>query len=413
MSCRSITATLNAAGTVSVTPAQIDYNCSDNCTLSSLSLSQTVFTCANLGSNTVVLTGTDQSGNTNTCQSTVTVVDNITPVTLCRNTTLNLNNQGQATLSVAAVDNGSSDNCQPINFSLSQSLFTCDDLGDNTITLQGTDQAGNISSCTTHVTVRDLIAPTALCKNITVYLNNNGIANIIPFQVDNGSTDNCGSISRTVSRTQFTCSDIGAPVNNFLTILDASGNSAECTAVVTVIDDTAPVAICHDTTVTLGPNNMVSVLSADLTYGSSDNCAVWSYSPTAKTFTAANIGQNNLTITVKDFSNNGTNCVSVVTVLPPANIDNLMQDRRSYFDFSLFPNPTSGEVMIGFELPAEQPCFLRVFDLTGRLVYSHEYQGVTGENKEPISLYGIAAGVYIVDFQSQGLSAQKRLMVQE
>jgi hypothetical protein len=424
MSCRSITATLNAAGTASVTPAQINNSSNDNCTLSNLSLSQTVFTCANLGSNTVVLTGTDQSGNINTCQSTVTVVDNIKPVTLCRNTTLNLNSQGQATLSVAAVDNGSSDNCQPINFSLSQTLFTCDDLGDNTITLQGADQAGNISSCTTRVTVRDLIAPTALCKDITVYLNNNGIANIIPFQVDNGSTDNCGSISRTVSRTQFTCSDIGAAVNNFLTILDGSGNSAECTAVVTVIDNIAPVAICHDTTVTLGPTDMVSVFSSMLADSSADNCAVWSFTPAVKVYSAANIGQNNLIITVKDWSDNAASCTAVVTVLdnnPPerpegAVIDGILNGinhQKPGFKMAVFPNPTSGDAFLEFELPSDQAYTLQVTDVTGKTYLQEKGAGIKGSNRITLKMNQAPTGIYFVELRSQELKALNRLMVQQ
>ena len=45
-------------------------------------------------------------------------------------------------------------------------------------------------------------------------------------------------------------------------------------------------------------------------------CELTSYSPTAKVCTAANIGTNNLTITIKDFSGNEATCVSVLTVVP-------------------------------------------------------------------------------------------------
>lgn len=117
-------------------------------------------------------------------------------------------------------------------------------------------------------------------------------------------------------------------------------------------------------------------------------------------------------MTVKDYSNNAATCVSVVTVLPFMNNEDYGQSGGDKFDFVLFPNPTSGETTAAFALPADQAYLLRIFDLSGRLIYHREGDG-EGENNEPILLGGIAAGVYIVDFQSEGLKAQKRLVVQE
>ena len=82
-------------------------------------------------------------------------------------------------------------------------------------------------------------------------------------------------------------------------------------------------------------------------------------------------------------------------------------------ELALFPNPTSGDATLAFELPEAQPFVVQVFDLTGRLVFHREYAGVAGENRESINLSGIAPGVYHVDLQSEGLKAQKRLVVQE
>ncbi len=49
---------------------------------------------------------------------------------------------------------------------------------------------------------------------------------------------------------------------------------------------------------------------------------------TAKVHTTAHLGNNNLTITVKDWSNNAATCVSVVTVLPYSNSNNRTSDRH-------------------------------------------------------------------------------------
>ncbi len=165
--------------------------------------------------------------------------------------------------------------------------------------------------------------------------------------------------------------------------------------------------------VQLNSSGKVTVYAATLADQSTDNCAVWSYSPAAKTYTTANLGANNLTITVKDYSNNTATCVSVVTVMPSLNNEDYSQGGGRKFDFVLFPNPTSGATTAAFALPTDQAYLLRIFDLSGRLIFHREGEGVEGENNEAIMLGGIAAGVYIVDFQSEGLKAQKRLVVQE
>ena len=53
------------------------------------------------------------------------------------------------------------------------------------------DVNGNISTCTSTITVQDNINPTAICQNLTVQLDANGQGSITAGQVDNGSFDNC------------------------------------------------------------------------------------------------------------------------------------------------------------------------------------------------------------------------------
>ena len=73
------TVTLNASGQGSVTLAQLG-SATDNCSGVTLVASKLQFTCAEVGSQVVVLTATDASGNVTTATKTVTVVDNSAPV---------------------------------------------------------------------------------------------------------------------------------------------------------------------------------------------------------------------------------------------------------------------------------------------------------------------------------------------
>lgn len=106
-------------------------------------------------------------------------------------------------------------------------------------------------------TVVDNTAPTASCKNITVALSPAGTVTITPQMVDNGSSDACGIQSLALSKTNFTCADIGAN-NVTLTVTDRAGNVSTCTAVVTVAPAAVIIAgqstVCQGQTVTMSAN---------------------------------------------------------------------------------------------------------------------------------------------------------------
>ncbi len=124
--------------------------------------------------------------------------------------------------------------------------------GNYTITRTWTvrDCAGNELVHTQLIDVSDNAAPTAVCRNITVTLNDFGAYTIVPRDLDNGSTDNCAAnanLTFTASQTVFTCADVAAsPVSVILTVTDPCGNFSTCTAQVTVLPGRAADP-CHMT----------------------------------------------------------------------------------------------------------------------------------------------------------------------
>lgn len=80
---------------------------------------------------------------------------------------------------------------------------------------------------------QDTIAPTAICKNVSIFLDEFGSASLSPDSVDNGSYDNQGAVQLSLSQVDFGCDDVGVQ-EVILTVTDAAGNTASCAAAVTV-----------------------------------------------------------------------------------------------------------------------------------------------------------------------------------
>ncbi|MEM6347869.1 MAG: HYR domain-containing protein, partial [Bacteroidota bacterium] len=268
-----------------------------------------------VGTTVVSYSATDAAGNVSNCSFTVTVNDNEAPVLNCQNITVQLDASGNVSITPADVDDPvvpSNDNCSVV-LSVSPNSFDCSTVGPQTVTLTGTDPAGNTSSCTTTVTVEDNVAPVANCQNITVQLDASGNASITAAQIDNGSNDACGIMSLAVSPNTFTCTEVGANTVT-LTVTDNNNNVSTCTATVTVEDNVAPVANCQDITVQLDASGNASITAAQINNGSSDACGIMSLAVSPNTFTCADVGANTVTLTVTDNNNNVSTCTATVTV---------------------------------------------------------------------------------------------------
>lgn len=310
----------------------IDNGSTDACGgIDDLALDITRFDCTDLGNNVVMLTATDNSGNTNTCTATVTVVDGAAPTASCQDLSINLNASGNATITANDIDNNSSDLCGINNLSLDISSFSCDDVGDNTVTLTATDLAGNTNTCTAKVTVADVSPPTAICKDFTIELDDTGSATLQPEDINDGSVDACGIANLALDLASFSCTDIGAHTVT-LTATDNNGNTHTCTAIATVVDAVAPTALCQDKTVVLDELGKVTLVLSELAPSSTDNCEIDYFGTTITQCNplcfdvsvkdqielgCSDLGQNNLTIKVFDTSGNSSSCTSLVTVIDP------------------------------------------------------------------------------------------------
>ena len=310
--CKNITVQLDASGNASITAANIDGGSTDICGIKSTTIDKSNFNCSNIGANNVILTVTDVNGNVSTCTAIVTVADKIAPTAVCKNITVQLDASGNASITAANIDGGSTDICGIKSTTIDKSNFNCSNIGANNVILTVTDVNGNVSTCTAIVTVADKIAPTAVCKNITVQLDASGNASITAANIDGGSTDICGIKSTTIDKSNFNCSNIGAN-NVILTVTDVNGNVSTCTSTVTVNDLIAPVAVCKNISVTL-VSGTATITAANIDGGSTDACGIKTTTIDKSTFTSANMGANAVVLTITDINGNVSTCTSTVTV---------------------------------------------------------------------------------------------------
>ena len=293
------------------TPSALD-NCTVDTVINDFNSTADASDTYPVGTTTVVWTVTDLSGNTAQCSMTITVIDNENPVADCQDITVSLDATGSVTILAADIDGGSTDNCSITGMSVDQDTFNA--TGDYTVTLTVTDAAGNTDDCAATVTVIDNSDPTALCQDITVFLDASGNVSIVGLDVDNGSFDNGVIDSYDVTPDSFTCANVGDNLVT-LTVTDEFGNIDSCAATVTVVDDIAPITLCQDLTVYLNGTGDVSILADDINNGSTDNCGIASLSIDVADFNCTNVGANTVVLTVTDVNGNSSSCSATVTVL--------------------------------------------------------------------------------------------------
>jgi hypothetical protein len=123
--------------------------------------------------------------------------------------------------------------------------------------VSATDVSGNTGTCETTIVVEDNTAPVMFCKDLTVYLDDDGEARIFPGDLNDGERasipewartyngleggcyDACGIDSAWTSQVLFDCGDVG-DVAVTLSMIDPSHNLSTCVATITVMDTLAP-----------------------------------------------------------------------------------------------------------------------------------------------------------------------------
>jgi hypothetical protein len=213
-----------------------DNGSTDNCNVINLVETRDHLDCSNIGDNTITFVISDESGNASTGTFNAKLIDTFPPVPALKDIEVYTDENGLLpTINFNDVDNGTKDNCDSFTNDLGDLTYTCDDVGDQIITVIITDDSGNIASGEFTVSIRDTFSPQINCVDDFIVNVCDPVVYDIPEFSDNCGSPNLILVSGPESGTAFPAGE-----NEILYMaIDASGNSSECSFTVTVEIDLA------------------------------------------------------------------------------------------------------------------------------------------------------------------------------
>ncbi len=390
--CQSVSVTLDSTGNGTLNAAAVDNGSTDNCTVASVTVNPSAFTCVNAGANTVTLTVTDGNGNSSTCTTTVTVVSPDVEMTLSADTTscgYNVSCAGGSDGTATAVAVGG---CPSYTFlwSNGQTTATATGLSAGTYTVTITDGAGD-----TDVDTLVLNAPSA------IVIGSSSTATCVD--------DSTGSIDVTVSggndcqgysflwsngANTATVSGLGAGTYT-VTVTDAGGCAS--TSVVTVAAYPVP-----NPTISQSGNTLTAdqswVTYQWLLNGSNISGA------TTGSYTAMQSGSYSLMVT----DTNGCMAVSNGLTVTVVGVNNAT---IGWLDLKLYPNPSHGTFSLQTASAVNCGIAVTIHDMVGKQLFEQTLSSLSYEAQ--FDVRRLAAGTYIVNVRSAlGRHKQFKLVVE-
>ncbi|MBK6544300.1 MAG: HYR domain-containing protein [Saprospiraceae bacterium] len=188
-------------------------------------------------SGTYHVTVTNENGCTGVGHAFASLSDKTKPVAKTKNINVYLDNVGMATITSVMIENGSTDNCGIRTMSINKNIFTCSNLGPNTVILTVTDNNGNTNTSAATVTLMDHELPKLNCPADKKGYTKPGqcyiTCNNVPLGTPSGLSDNCG-IKYPLKNNAPASYSVG--INNVMwTVTDNSGNTSTCNQKITVI----------------------------------------------------------------------------------------------------------------------------------------------------------------------------------
>ncbi len=390
--CQNLSVTLGANGIYVLPAANVDNGSSDNCTAApslNFTLGQDTFSCADVGTNLIILSVADNASNIDTCSAVITVIPSPLSATISspilssgQNISCLGGNDGSATV----VDSGG---CPTATYlwSNGQTAATAVGLVSGTYSVTVTDASGQTT--VQSITLSEpatAVSGTAVTTDESCVPGNDGTIDLTPAGGSPGYT-----FSWSNSASSEDLSGLGAGTYT-VTVTDIAGCTS--TASATVNTSTPPAT----PTITQNGNNL-DCSATGVTYQWFLN---GSQIPGATGASTPLTGSGSYTVTITD--GNGCTATSVAFVyvgISSGNFDNALK---------VWPNPARGTAFLTLQGTDLTPCNLVITDLRGRILLEKVQVDLSGAYE--LNLNGFAAGTYLIETRQNEVRRTLRLVVE-
>lgn len=371
--CQDIEVYLNENGMVEVTPEMINNGSYDLCTEVTLSSSQTIFDCNDIGIHQVTLIVSDENGNIGSCEATITIYDAPFIFTCPSNMTVSANSSG----------------CQA-------QVFWTEPVGNCSVSFSSNISSGDIFPLGKTIVFYEIIDMNTVPQICIFEIN---VVNDLKINVVNLNHLSCfesqdgevfisasgGEAPFTIIWDQFLEEEnfnlANLAIGNYsYQITDANG----CTQKDTV-GITQPSLLELSANVDNSSSPQSNEIDLTVTGGTSPYLFDWSMDGTGDyddEEDASTLIGGTYTVSVLDV--NGCNEFLGVTT-------ETLEVTCEGDGFNIYPNPNNGELSIDFENCMEEAT-VEVFDLVGRKIYTLQ----TSELENTIELENLSAGTYFL-----------------
>lgn len=343
---------------------------------------------------------TDLSGCVQTTDIVITSNDTEAPAVTVENPTLELNIDGIASATAAALGVEATDNCAVSNIALGISAFSCEDIGTHDIVVTVTDGSGNTTTAVSTVTVVDKISPTLHCPaSITRCAADNIVSYDAPTAVDNclASGGIWAQISGLASGSEF---PVGATTQTF-SFTDNSGNAGFCAFDVII---TEPLALSTAVTNASGGQSNGAI---DLTVTGGAGPYTYAWTQNDQVFSTEqdliNIPAAVYQVVVTD----GNGCVYHTETIQVTNVVGSYEPTW-VSRVSLRPNPTSGITYLVFGEVPNESVNVAITDATGRMVSNLISDG---QKQIQLNCSDLPSGMYYIRMSTKDFTTGRKLMV--
>ena len=299
-----------------------------------------------VGTTVVTYVVTDNSGNQAQCSFNIHVFDNELPTITCPSDITVTNDPGVCVAVVSWNPPAGADNCPGFSVTSSHNPGDTFPVGTTVVTYVVTDNSGNQAQCNFNIHVFDNENPTISCASDINVTNDPGVCEAVVSWNPPTGADNCPGFSVTSSHNPGDTFPVGTTVVTYV-VTDNSGNQAQCSFNINVIDSELPTITCpSDITVTNDPGVCEAVVSWNPPTGA-DNCPGFSVTSSHNPGDTFPVGTTVVTYVVTDNSGNQAQCSFNINV-----IDSELPTITCPSDITVTNDPGVCEAVVSWNPPA-------------------------------------------------------------